>query len=64
MKTTIALRDFLTDKQIAEVIRIKDRKQILNLIIEPNMETINKKLRRENDACFLSYVIEYALSTM
>jgi hypothetical protein len=70
------LKDFLTDAQIAECIKIYERSRgrgdpehgfrgpalsICEEIIKPNLKAINEKLGQENDPRYLAYVVEYAL---
>lgn len=63
MNRTITLGDFLTDAQIQKAVDLyPDTKAIREQVIEPNMATINRKLGQENDAAYLSYAVQYAIS--
>jgi len=63
---TVTLIQFLTESQIAEAVRLYENcgdaavAQIQNLVIEPNMAAINKKLGQENDPRYLAYAVVYA----
>lgn len=58
------LPDFLTDAQIMQCIDLfPSRQAIRDLIIIPNLETINRKLGQENDADYLAYAIVYVLGS-
>jgi hypothetical protein len=59
---TITLGDFLTDDEIAKAVRLGDHAKILDQIVAPNMERINAALGQENDARYLAYAIEYAVT--
>jgi hypothetical protein len=59
---TVTLGDFLTDDEIAEAARLRDHAKILEQIIAPNLERINAALGQENDARYLAYAIEYAVT--
>lgn len=58
----VTLPDFLTEAQIAQVLKLKNAKAIREQVIEPNMEEINRKLGQENDATYLAYVCEYVVT--
>jgi len=59
---TVTLGDFLTHDEIAEAVRLGDHAKILDQIVAPNLKRINAALGQENDARYLAYVIEYAVS--
>lgn len=61
-KRTVTITDFLTERQIQEAIKLKDAKRICKDIIEPNLDTINRKLGQENNPMYLAYVVEYVIS--
>lgn len=65
----LTLKDFLTEKNIQDCIKIygtdyagNSVKRIKNEVILPNLETINKKIGQENDATYLAYAVYYVLS--
>jgi len=58
----VRLTDFLTKKQIALAMELKTAKQIHDKVIQPNINTINRLLGQENDAMYLAYAVEYALT--
>lgn len=63
----VRLGDFLTGDEINECIRLwrADRehfhRNVIAQVLAPAMEAINRKLKQENDARYLAYVIEFAL---
>jgi hypothetical protein len=68
-KKQISLPDFLTSKQIQQVIEMHQlaspgtfAKNVAEKIIQPNIAEINRKLGQENDPLYLAYVCEYVLS--
>lgn len=54
----MSLGDFLTNGEIKRCIG-KQKPWITEHIIKPNLERINKTLGQENDADYLSYLVEY-----
>jgi len=58
----VALTDFLTDKQIARAMELREAKKICEEIIRPNLAAINRKLGQENDPMYLAYAAEYIIS--
>jgi hypothetical protein len=69
---TARLGDFLTDGQLEKVQQLwrtydGDKTlfhaAVVQQVIQPNLEQINAKLGQENDARYLAYAIQYALST-
>lgn len=56
----------LTDQEIATAAAIFQNdqnnfhKRVLEELVKPNMERINKSLGGENDPSYLAYMIEYA----
>lgn len=64
----MTLSDFLTPAQIAAATKLYVEHgmdavpKIQAQIIEPNMDTINKKLGQENDARYLAYAVVHACS--
>jgi hypothetical protein len=60
---TVTLQDFLTEDEINQCLLLKDRKRVQAEIIEPNMERINTALGQENDAAYLSFMVEYVMTT-
>jgi hypothetical protein len=66
---TITIGEFLTDQEIEQVSRLYRTAQpgtfnrlLTEQIIQPNIERINKALGQENDARYLAYVVEFALT--
>lgn len=69
MEKKAAIRDFLTSEQIEKaqlVYRTASSSQLhkwlVDQVIRPNMAEINRKLGQENDADYLAYAVEYALT--
>lgn len=68
-KTTV-LPEFLTEKQIADAVRLYEADgidaaaQILARVIEPNLPAINAKLGQENDPRYLAYAVVHVLSQL
>lgn len=60
----ITIEQFLTKEQIQKAIDLKKAKDIFKEIIEPNISEINKKIGQENDAMYLSYMVEYVVSLL
>ena len=58
----VTLGDFLTDAELLQAISLADRRQIRDLIIQPNIERINQALGQENDPDYLSYAVVYSLT--
>ena len=58
----ITIDQFLNEEQIKKAVELKKANDICRLIIEPNLEDINKKLGQENNALYLSYAVEYAIN--
>lgn len=58
---SVRLIDILTEEQIKQAIKLKDRILIRDQLIVPNLPAINEKLGQENDADYLSYAITYVL---
>lgn len=67
---TVAIGDFLTREQSELVVKLWGecksgrlfRAAVVEKVIVPNLAEINRKLGQENDARFLAYAVEYALS--
>lgn len=57
----MSLTDFLTAEELDEAVKLGSRKEVLDKIIQPNMERINKQLGQDNDARYLSYAVEYVM---
>ena len=60
----ITIEQFLTKEQIEKAINLKKAKDICREIIEPNLSEINRKIGQENDAMYLSYMVEYVVSLL
>ena len=60
----ITIDQFLSESQIKKAIELKKAQDICKVIIEPNLDSINKKLNQENDAMYLAYAVEYVVSQM
>jgi hypothetical protein len=60
----ITIEQFLTKEQIQKAIDLKKAKDICREIIEPNLSEINRKIGQENDAMYLSYMVEYIVSLL
>lgn len=64
----ITLPDFLTDEQIEKARELYMAgtpgfaRAVKDLLIEPNIEEINRKLGQENDPMFLAYAVEYVFN--
>lgn len=65
----VTIKDFLTDNQIEKCIEIYKKypdyqraKGIAELVISPNIEKINKKLKQKNDPMYLAYAVCFILS--
>lgn len=67
MSKNITVGDFLTNEEIEKVQTIwrDDRngfhKRVLEEIIQPNMDRINRDLGQENNPDFLAYLLEYVM---
>lgn len=59
----ITVREILTDEQIYKAVELGKAKDICSQIIKPNIEEINNKIGQQCDALYLSYMVEYALSS-
>lgn len=59
---TVKVSDFLTNDQIRRCAGLRDHVKIRDQIIIPNLEQINRKLGQENNADYLAYMIEFAIS--
>jgi len=62
---TATIHDFLTEEQIKKCQEICENnglpnKVLVEQVIQPNLEEINKKLGQENSASYLAYVVEFA----
>lgn len=68
MTKQVAIKDFLTDKQIQQSIALfKEHKDkcvtyIKQQVIAPNLAIINDKLGQKNDASYLAYAVYYVLT--
>lgn len=67
MTKTTTLGSFLTDEQINQAIQIvktesTPHKRLLEEVIKPNMEEIDRKIGQENDAGYIAYAVEHVLS--
>ena len=62
MTKHVKLADFLTDKQIARAVELREAKKICEEIIRPNLDAINRKLGQENDPMYLAYATEYVIT--
>ena len=60
---TLTLYDFLTDREVKRAIKLGNRVKVRDELIIPNMERINKALGQENDPDYLSYAVEYVMTT-
>lgn len=66
----ITLPDFLTKEQIEKAHELYVAKAgtpgfaqaVKEILIEPNIEEINRKLGQENDPMYLAYAVEYVFS--
>jgi hypothetical protein len=67
MTRLVVLKDFLTDSEILECIRLREQhgsdatRLIAERIIAPNLERIDRSTGQDNDAMYLAYAVEYAL---
>ena len=67
---TVTLPQFLTEEQIAQVMRLYEFhgddavESIQSLVIEPNMVAIDAKLGQENDPRYLAYMVVHVLATV
>lgn len=65
---TITVGQFLTDQEIAKAIKIfredhsNFHERVRTEIIEPNIGRINAALGQDNDARYLTYAVEYAMT--
>ena len=67
MTKTVAVTDFLTERQIGQALDIYEKapdqgaakREIQEKIIEPNLAAINRCLGQENDAAYLAYAVVY-----
>lgn len=62
MTRMVSLGSFLTTVQIRQCEKLKTAKRICEEVIKPNLAAINRKLGQENDAMYLAYMVEYALT--
>lgn len=62
MTKMVNIGDFLTDAQVQECIKLKTANMICVRVILPNIKEINEKLGQENNAMYLAYAVEYALT--
>jgi hypothetical protein len=60
----VTLLDFLTPAEIEEARKLKSASEIKRRIIDPNLRRINAALGQQNDAMYLAYMVEYALSML
>lgn len=60
----VTLLDFLTPAEIEEARKLKSASEIKRKIIDPNLRRINAALGQQNDAMYLAYMVEYALSML
>jgi hypothetical protein len=58
----ITLLDFLTHEEIEHARKLKNAREIKRKIVDPNLRRINAALGQQNDAMYLSYMIEYVVS--
>lgn len=65
----VALKDFLTAEQIEKARLVHKaapptrlHKWLVEQVIRPHMDEINRKLGQENDEDYLAYAVEYALT--
>ena len=58
---TMNLGDILTDDEINRAILLRNRKDVRDQLIRPNMGRINASLGQENDADYLSFAVEYVM---
>lgn len=67
-KKTITLGDFLVDSEIKQAIEIYQtdlhnfHKRVVNEIILPVIDRINRDLGQENDADYLAFIVEFAFT--
>ena len=60
----VTIDQFLNESQIKKAIELRKAKDICKVIIEPNLDSINKKLGQENDAMYLAYAVEYVVGML
>ena len=60
----VTINQFLTESQVLKAKKLKNAKDICKEVIEPNIDSINKKLGQENDPMYLSYAVEYVLTAL
>lgn len=60
----VTLGDILTEKELKRAMKLRKAKDICKEIIEPKLPEINKKLGQENDAMYLAYFVEYAVTQL
>ena len=58
----ITIEDFLTADEIKRCFELKKAGLIVEEIIKPNIDRINKKLGQENDCGYLGYACEYVVT--
>lgn len=69
----IAITDFLTPAELVQARQMMKphltgtytksyAQRVREVIIEPNIERINKALGQENDAMYLAFVVEYVMT--
>jgi len=58
----VALGDLLTDDEIKCALACKTVQEIADLVIGPAMPRINAATGQENDALYLAYAVQYALT--
>jgi hypothetical protein len=68
---TITLKDILHDREIKQAIALYKRVQphklnaaLVDKLIAPNLDRINRDLGQDNDARYLAYCVEYCLMHM
>lgn len=63
---TVRIGDMFTDAEITKMRKLfkegKRAKDIAAEVIEPVLKRVNESTGQDNDALFLAYAIEYALS--
>lgn len=61
-KKEIRLGDIFSEEILEEALQYRhSHKDLLEKIIKPNMEMINRKTGQENDPAYWAYALEYAL---
>lgn len=61
---TINLAEYFTEDELILAVKLKTAKPICEQIVKPVINRLNKDIGQENDPLYISYALEYAISTI